>query len=129
MRFSKTAIEGAWLIELEPHEDERGGIARTYCAEAFAARGLQSRFVQSSVSTTTRRHTLRGLHYQAAPHEEAKLIRCSRGRIYDVLVDLRPASPTYRAWVGVELSLGEGPRSSGSGTRTSRSTRGWWTRR
>ena len=104
MLFSETRIQGAWLIEVEPFADERGSFARTFCEEAFGERGLVNRFVQHSVSTTIRRHTLRGLHYQAKPHEEAKLIRCSRGRIYDVLADLRPESPTYRTWFGVELS-------------------------
>jgi len=104
LRFSRTAIDGAWLIELEHYSDDRGSFARTYCEEAFGEHGLISRFVQSSVSTTTRRHTLRGLHYQAEPHGEAKLIRCSRGHIYDVLVDLRPESPTHLKWISVELS-------------------------
>ncbi|MEE2779868.1 MAG: dTDP-4-dehydrorhamnose 3,5-epimerase [Myxococcota bacterium] len=104
MRFSRTAIDGAWLIELERFSDDRGSFARAYCEEAFAEHGLMSRFVQSSVSTTLHLHTLRGMHYQAEPHGEAKLIRCSRGRIYDVLVDLRPDSPTHLKWLSVELT-------------------------
>ncbi len=101
MRFSRTAIDGAWLIELERFPDERGSFARAHCEEAFAEHGLMSRFLQSSVSTTLCRHSLRGMHYQAEPHGEAKLIRFSRGRIYDVLVDLRPHSPTHLKWMSL----------------------------
>ena len=92
------------IIDPEPVEDERGSFARTFCAEEFAARGLETRFVQQSVSHNRRRGTLRGMHYQAAPHSETKLIRCTAGAVYDVLVDLRGESPTFKRWIAVELT-------------------------
>jgi dTDP-4-dehydrorhamnose 3,5-epimerase len=104
MRFVETGVAGAWVIEPERHEDDRGFFARTWDRTVFAERGLSSAFVQSSVSYNRRRGTLRGLHYQIAPHEEAKLIRCTAGAVYDVSVDLRPESETFRRWFGVELS-------------------------
>jgi dTDP-4-dehydrorhamnose 3,5-epimerase len=104
MVFRETPIAGAVLIELEPLADERGSFARTFAVEDFAAHGLETAVVQCNTSTNTRAGTLRGLHYQAAPFEEAKLVRCVRGSLYDVVVDLRPGSSTYCAWYGVELS-------------------------
>ncbi len=92
------------IVELEPHVDERGSFTRTFDAELFAAHGLEPRVAQCSVSFNRLAGTLRGLHYQTDPHEEDKLVRCTRGRIFDVAVDLRPRSPTHRRWVGVELS-------------------------
>jgi len=104
MRFVELGIPGAFLIEIEPLEDERGAFARTYCAREFAARGLADTFVQTSLSTNRRRGTLRGLHWQAAPHAEAKIVRCVRGTIYDLLVDVRPDSHIFRQHLAIELS-------------------------
>jgi len=104
MTFRETTIEGVWIVEPELHEDERGFFARTWDAEEFAEHGLNGRLVQTSVSYNRRSGTLRGLHYQAAPHEEAKLVRCTAGAIFDVAVDLRPRSRSLTEWVGIELS-------------------------
>jgi dTDP-4-dehydrorhamnose 3,5-epimerase len=104
MIFRDTGIDGAWVIEAERLEDQRGFFARTWDTNEFAERGLNPRLVQCSISFNRARGTLRGLHYQAAPHEEAKLVRCTAGAIFDVVVDLRPDSPTFRGWFGVELS-------------------------
>jgi dTDP-4-dehydrorhamnose 3,5-epimerase len=104
MTFRATDIEGVWIVEPERHEDERGFFARTWDSHEFEAHGLRGLVVQTSISYNRLRGTLRGLHYQAAPHEEAKLVRCTAGAIYDVAVDLRPASATLRQWVGAELS-------------------------
>lgn len=104
MRFVETAVAGAWVIEPERHEDERGFFARTWDTGVFAERGLNPAFVQSSISYNRSRGTLRGLHYQASPREEAKLVRCTSGSVFDVAVDLRPASGTFRQWFGVDLS-------------------------
>lgn len=104
MKFKPTSIAGAFLVALEPHVDERGFFARSFCAEEFRQAGLNDRLVQCSVSYNRRRGTLRGMHYQTAPFEEAKLVRCTRGKIYDVILDLRPGSPTYRKWEAFELS-------------------------
>lgn len=107
MRFVALGVPGAFLVEIEPRADERGAFARTFCAREFAARGLAAGLVQTSLSLNTRRGTLRGLHWQAAPHAEAKLVRCVRGRIYDVLVDVRPQSHAFRQHVAVELTADE----------------------
>lgn len=104
MRFSPTPIPGAVVVEPEPRADERGFFARTFCVEEFRAHNLNPRLVQCSVSFNRRRGTLRGMHWQAAPREEAKLVRCSHGAIFDVIVDLRPDSPSFRRWFSVELS-------------------------
>jgi dTDP-4-dehydrorhamnose 3,5-epimerase len=104
VKFQESPLAGAYTIELDRLEDERGFFARSYSAEEFAARGLPAAMPQSSVSFNARRGTLRGLHYQAEPHAEDKLVRCTAGAIYDVIVDLRPDSPTARRWFGVELS-------------------------
>ena len=106
MIFDETRIRGAWIISPEPIQDARGWFARTWDEHEFVARGLSGHVVQCSVSFNRRRGTLRGLHYQAAPHEESKLVRCTAGVIFDVAVDLRPSSPTFMDWVGVELSAG-----------------------
>ena len=103
MRFVPTAIAGAFLIEPEPASDARGLFARTFCAETFAGKGLAEEFPQHSTSFNPQRGTLRGLHYQAEPKGEAKLVRATSGRIFDVAVDLRRGSPSYLAHVGVEL--------------------------
>lgn len=104
MKFTQTRLAGAYLIDMEPHADERGFFARTVCVNDFAEHGLNGQFVQQSVSFNARKGTLRGLHYQAAPHEEDKLVRVTRGAIYDVIVDIRPESPTFGQWFGVELT-------------------------
>jgi|SRR5579871_2998913 len=104
MRFTETPLAGAYVVDVEPHPDERGVFARTFCADDFAGRGLDPRVVQASISFNRRAGTLRGLHYQAAPHGEAKLIRCTAGAIFDVVVDLRPDSPTYTRHFAVALT-------------------------
>ena len=104
MKFLPTRLAGACVIELDRLEDERGFFARSFCRDEFAAHGLKSSFVQCNVSFNAARGTLRGLHYQASPHEEAKLVRCTRGAIFDVIVDLRKASATRMQWVGMELT-------------------------
>jgi dTDP-4-dehydrorhamnose 3,5-epimerase len=104
MIFRATGIDGAWVIEAEQLGDERGFFARTWDAEEFAERGLNPRLAQCSISYNRARGTLRGLHYQAAPFEEAKLVRCTAGAIFDVVVDLRPESSSFKGWFGEELS-------------------------
>lgn len=108
MIFHRTDIEGVWIIEPERAEDGRGWFARTFCAEEFAARGLVTAFAQCSVSFNARRGTLRGLHWQAPPVAEAKLIRCTRGRVFDVAVDLRPHSATFGRWTAAEIGAVDG---------------------
>lgn len=108
MIFTETRLAGAYVIEIERHEDERGFFARTFCAREFGERGLATRFVNTNLSRTLSKGTLRGLHYQVPPDAEAKLVRCTRGAIWDAVVDLRPDSPTAGEWVGVELSRDSG---------------------
>ena len=103
MKFSPTKLPGVWIVDLEKREDERGFFARSWCQREFEQHGLAPRLVQCSVSFNHKKGTLRGMHYQIAPHEEAKLVRCTRGAIYDVAVDLRPDSSTYKQWTAVEL--------------------------
>ena len=103
MIFIPTLLEGAFLVAPEPIADDRGYFARTFDRDAFAASGLETEFPQWSISHNRRRGTLRGMHYQAAPWEEAKLVGCARGAIYDVLLDVRPRSPSFRRWVAVEV--------------------------
>jgi dTDP-4-dehydrorhamnose 3,5-epimerase len=105
MIFTESPLAGAYVVELERLRDERGFFARAYCAEDFAARGLGPELRQCSVSYNARRGTLRGLHYQEAPHEEHKLVRCTAGAVFDVIVDMRTSSPTYRQWFGAELTF------------------------
>jgi dTDP-4-dehydrorhamnose 3,5-epimerase len=104
MIFCETTVEGTWVLEPERFEDERGFFARTWDAAELEDRGLESGLVQCSIAYNRVRGTLRGLHYQVAPHEEAKLVRCTAGAIFDVAVDLRSGSPTFAGWFGVELS-------------------------
>jgi dTDP-4-dehydrorhamnose 3,5-epimerase len=104
MKFLPTDVAGALLIEPERHEDERGFFARTFCVDELARHGLDPKVVQRSISHNRKRGTLRGMHLQAAPHEENKIVSCIRGEIYDVVLDLRPASPSYRRWVGALLT-------------------------
>jgi dTDP-4-dehydrorhamnose 3,5-epimerase len=106
MIFNPTHLEGAYVVELEPREDERGFFARAWCRDEFAEHGLSTEVAQCNVSFNRRRGTLRGLHYQIAPHAEVKLVRCTQGAIYDVIVDLRPGSATFTQWLGVELTAG-----------------------
>ncbi|MDQ3998007.1 MAG: dTDP-4-dehydrorhamnose 3,5-epimerase [Gemmatimonadota bacterium] len=108
MIFHETPLPGAFVLEPEPIVDERGSFARTFSADEFAARGLETSIVQCNLSVNTQRGTLRGMHYQAAPYDEAKVVSCVRGALYDVIVDLRPESPTYCRWFGVELTVDNG---------------------
>ncbi len=110
MIVHRTELPGVAVIELEPLRDERGSFTRTFDAELFTAHGLDARVAQCNTSFNAQAGTLRGLHYQAAPHGEGKLVRCTRGRVFDVTVDLRADSPTHRRWLGLELDA-EGPRS------------------
>lgn len=104
MKFVETPLAGAFVVELESLTDERGMFARSFCRQEFRERGLDPAVAQCNVSYNAKRGTLRGLHYQAPPHEEAKLVRCTRGAIWDVIVDLREASPTRLRWHSVELT-------------------------
>jgi dTDP-4-dehydrorhamnose 3,5-epimerase len=104
MRFTPSKLRDTVIVDIEGHVDSRGLFARTFCEDEFAAAGLPTRFVQSSVSFNTRCGTLRGLHYQAPPKAEGKLVRCTRGAIYDVVVDLRSLSATFLHWIGIELT-------------------------
>jgi len=106
MIFTSASLNGAFIIELQKLEDERGFFARSWCRREFEERGLNSRLVQCSISFNTKKRTLRGMHYQIKPFEEAKVIRCTMGSIYDVIVDLRPGSSTYKQSFGIELSAG-----------------------
>ncbi|MGA2983093.1 MAG: dTDP-4-dehydrorhamnose 3,5-epimerase [Terriglobia bacterium] len=104
MTFHKTKLPGVFEIHLELRPDERGFFARCWCQEEFENVGLSTRLAQSSVSFNTRKGTLRGMHYQTAPYSETKVVRCTRGAIYDVVVDLRPDSPTFKEWIAVVLT-------------------------
>jgi len=104
MIFRETTLKGAFVIEMEKFEDKRGFFARAWCQEESEANGLVSRVVQTNISFNRKRGTLRGMHYQVAPYEQVKLVRCTRGMIYDVIIDMRPDSPTFRKWTGVELT-------------------------
>ncbi len=108
MKFRHTRIPGVIRIDLEPQADERGSFARTYCEATFRQHGLEPVGIQCSISVNAKRGTLRGLHYQAPPAAEAKLVRCVRGRLFDVAVDLRPDSPAFRQWLGLELDAEAG---------------------
>lgn len=104
MIFMETKLPGAWLIEIKKIGDDRGYFGRAWCRRELEEMGLNADIQQINTSFSPHKGTLRGLHYQKAPHQEVKIIRCTQGRIYDVVVDLRPASPTYCQWVGYELS-------------------------
>lgn len=104
MQFIETPLAGAYVIQLDRMGDKRGFFARSWCAEAFAARGLEHSLAQCNISYSAEEGTLRGLHYQAAPHGEAKLVRCTMGRLFDVVVDIRKSSPTFGKWWAGELS-------------------------
>lgn len=105
MIFTETKLQGAFIIEPERLEDERGFFARTWCQQEFELHELNSKLVQCNISFNKKKGTLRGMHYQVAPYEEVKLVRCTRGAIYDVIIDLRSDSPTFRQWVAVELTV------------------------
>ena len=104
MRFVPTAVDGAWVLEPERVEDERGFFARSFCRKELEERGLDSRVAQCNISYNPRRGTLRGMHYQAAPHAEVKIVRCTAGSIWDVVLDIRPDSPTFMKHHGVTLT-------------------------
>lgn len=104
MKFTETSLGGAFLIDLEPIVDERGFFARAWCQKEFEQHGLNVDLKQCNISFNRKRGTVRGMHYQMAPYEEDKLVRVTRGAIYDVIIDLRPFSPTYKKWTGVELT-------------------------
>lgn len=108
MKFTETELPGVWIMDLEPIEDDRGFFARTYCANEFAAHGLNTHWPQTNLSRTLRPGMLRGLHWQAEPRPEVKLIRCAVGAIHDVLVDVRPHSPTFGRWQSFELTGANG---------------------
>ena len=104
MIFKEAKLKGAYIIEVEPIEDERGFLARSFCVKEFERHCLNPSIAQCNISYNQRKGTLRGLHYQVAPHAEAKLVRCTKGAIYDVALDLRKDSPTFKQWVAIELS-------------------------
>ena len=108
VRFTETTLPGAYVIDLDRYEDHRGFFARTWCRREFGEHGLEQEFVQASISHSYRRGTVRGMHYQVAPHEEVKLVRCTRGAILDVIIDLRPNETTYTRHFAVELSVENG---------------------
>src|SRR5260221_14382884 len=103
MEFTETSLKGAWVLRLNKLEDERGHFARAWCWEEFLQHGLNPQIVQMNVGYSHQSGTIRGLHYQLAPHAEAKLVRCTRGAIYEVIVDLRKNSPTVGRWCSIEL--------------------------
>jgi dTDP-4-dehydrorhamnose 3,5-epimerase len=104
MRFSETLLKGAFVIYLDPVQDERGFFSRVFCQNEFAMQGLRSTFVQSNQSGSLLSGTIRGLHYQISPHDEVKLVRCVKGAVFDVMVDIRKDSPTFLQWFGQELT-------------------------
>lgn len=108
MKFTPTPIEGVVIVDLEPVRDERGFFTRSFCAREFAAAGLHTEFVQTNIAFSHRAGTLRGMHWQVAPHEEVKLVRCTRGAIFEVALDLRPQSATFCQWFSIELSADNG---------------------
>ncbi|MEQ1859004.1 MAG: dTDP-4-dehydrorhamnose 3,5-epimerase [Chthoniobacteraceae bacterium] len=108
MKFERTIFDGLWIVEIESAVDERGSFARTFCADEFAAHGLQTAWAQTNISRNSLRGTLRGLHFQSGPQPEVKLIRCTAGAIFDVVVDVRRDSPTFGRWQGFELTATSG---------------------
>ncbi len=108
MKFTELPVAGAWLIEAEPFVDERGLFRRDFCRDEFTAHGLDPNVAQGNVSENPRRGTLRGIHFQHAPYRESKTLSCVTGRVYDIVVDLRPASPTFLKWTSLELSAKAG---------------------
>jgi dTDP-4-dehydrorhamnose 3,5-epimerase len=108
MKFIPTLLRDAWLIQLQPAFDSRGFFARTFCVDEFAANGLETSYAQHNISVSARKGTLRGMHYQSEPHSEVKVVRCVKGIIWDVIIDIRPDSSTYRRWQSFELSSATG---------------------
>lgn len=108
MRFSEIGLKGTWVIDPEPHEDERGRFMRAWCAREFAEHGLDFLPVQANMGYSARKGTIRGMHFQETPAIEAKLMRCTRGAIFDVVIDLRPKSPSFSEWRGIELTAQNG---------------------
>ena len=104
MIFTPTELDGAYVVDIEPREDERGFFARAWAREEFAGHGLSTEVVQANIAFNRRKGTLRGMHFQRDPHAEVKLVRCTRGAFYDVVVDLRASSPTHTRWIGVEIT-------------------------
>ncbi len=104
MLFEPLGLSGAYLVKLEKHEDERGSFARSFCKREFQKQGLADEYVQCNISFNKSKRTLRGMHYPLPPHEEVKLVRCSRGAIFDVIVDIKPDSPSFRKWFSCELN-------------------------
>jgi len=104
MTFTETPLQGAWIIDIARIEDERGFFARTWAPEELAARGLDPTLAQCNVAWNHRRGTIRGMHFQRAPMQEVKIVRCTRGAIVDTIIDLRPESPTYCQWISIELT-------------------------
>jgi dTDP-4-dehydrorhamnose 3,5-epimerase len=102
--FTETELDGAYIVDLEPREDDRGFFARAWCANEFAEHGLSTELVQSNLAFNRRQGTLRGMHFQREPHAEVKLVRCTRGAVYDAIIDLRSGSQTYMRWIGIELT-------------------------
>jgi len=108
MKFTETKLKGAWLVEIQKIEDERGFFGRAWCRKEFEDKGLNANIKQLNTSFSNQKGTLRGMHYQADPFQEVKFVRCIQGRIFDVMVDLRPESPTFLQWDGYELSAENG---------------------
>jgi len=104
VKFNETNLSGAFVISVEKREDSRGFFARAWCLRELEAQGIVKNFVQANISRNHRKGTLRGMHYQIHPYQEVKLIRCTRGAIYDAIIDMRAESPTYKKWIGVELT-------------------------
>jgi dTDP-4-dehydrorhamnose 3,5-epimerase len=104
MIFTETKLKGAFIVDIQPHVDERGFFARSWCEDEFKRHGLNPRLTQCNISFNKKRGTLRGMHYQAEPYPEAKLVRCTMGAIYDVIIDLRNDSPTFKQWFAVDLT-------------------------
>ncbi len=104
MIFTETKLKGAYILDIKKREDARGFFARSWCQKEFEDHDLTSQLRQANISLSLKKGTLRGMHYQVVPYREAKLVRCTRGALYDVIVDLRPDSPTYKEWIGVELT-------------------------
>jgi dTDP-4-dehydrorhamnose 3,5-epimerase len=123
VRFTELQVAGAFVVDPDPVSDDRGSFARVFCAEEFAEHGLETTIVQGNLSSNHHRGTLRGMHFQRAPHQETKLVRCVSGALFDVVIDLRPDSPTFRRWAAAELTADNGralyvPRGCAHGFQT-----------
>ena len=104
MKFTEIPLHGAYIIDIEPIEDERGFFARSWCTDELKQHGLNTQLAQCNISFNHKKGTLRGMHYQIKPREETKIVRCTRGALFDVIIDIRPQSPTYKKWFGTELT-------------------------